>query len=130
MDLYIGGKAQGKLALAQDRYKNALLCTGEAPSEEITCEIGQPLIWDQFHVFMKKALADGKEPAKIWEEVLEILNRFPNLIVISDEIGNGIVPMDPMERRYREETGRILCKLAAQANTVERVFAGIPQKIK
>ena len=27
-------------------------------------------------------------------------------IVIADEIGNGIVPLDAFEREYREQTGR------------------------
>ena len=50
--------------------------------------------------------------------------------MISDEIGNGIVPMDAFEREYREQTGRILIELAKEAEEVIRVICGIGQKIK
>lgn len=33
-------------------------------------------------------------------------------IVIADEIGNGIVPLDAFEREYREQTGRAEILLA------------------
>lgn len=51
-------------------------------------------------------------------------------IIISDEIGNGVVPMDTFERKYREETGRLLIKLAEEAEEVERILCGIGQRIK
>ena len=54
----------------------------------------------------------------------------PNCVIISDEIGNGIVPVDAFERTYRERTGRILVQLAGQAEEVERVICGVGQKIK
>ena len=43
---------------------------------------------------------------------------------------NGIVPIDSFEREYRERTGRILVKLAEQADEVVRVVCGIGQRIK
>ena len=51
-------------------------------------------------------------------------------MIISDEIGNGIVPVDAFERDYRERTGRMLITLASQADEVVRVICGIGQKIK
>ena len=51
-------------------------------------------------------------------------------VIISDEIGNGIVPVDAFERDYRERTGRMLITLASQADEVVRVICGIGQKIK
>lgn len=58
------------------------------------------------------------------------LHRNDNCIIISDEIGNGIVPVEAFEREYRERTGRILIQLAQKAEEVERVICGIGQKIK
>ena len=46
------------------------------------------------------------------------------------EIGNGIIPLEPFEREYRERTGRILVELASRAEEVERVICGMGQKIK
>ena len=64
------------------------------------------------------------------QEILEFIDNAPDCIVISDEIGNGIVPLDSFEREYRERTGRILVKLAEQADEVVRVICGIGQRIK
>ena len=54
----------------------------------------------------------------------------PDCIIISDEIGNGIVPMEHEEREYRELTGRLLCELANKADRVERIVCGIGERIK
>lgn len=52
------------------------------------------------------------------------------LIIISDELGCGIIPIDPEDRQNREDNGRIMCILAAEADSVIRIVCGIPQKIK
>ena len=54
----------------------------------------------------------------------------PNRILVTDEIGYGIVPMDLFERDYREQTGRVCCELAARAEQVWRVCCGLGQRIK
>ena len=48
----------------------------------------------------------------------------------ADEIGYGIVPVDRMEREYREQTGRVCTRLAAYSEKVYRVMCGIGQVIK
>lgn len=111
MRLYLGGRAQGKTELVKKRH----------PGAEI---------WNGFHTYVKEELESGKEPSKIWEDVSKRIDKCPELIIISDEIGNGIVPMDKDERRWREETGRILCKIAQRAECVERVTCGISVRIK
>ena len=64
------------------------------------------------------------------EEIKEFIRDNDNCVIISDEIGNGIVPMDKKEREYRERTGRILAEIAKMADEVVRVVCGIEQKIK
>lgn len=51
-------------------------------------------------------------------------------ILVTDEIGCGIVPADAFERLYREETGRVCCRLAAEARQVWRVTCGMGMRIK
>ena len=51
-------------------------------------------------------------------------------VVIATEVGCGVVPVDPAERRWREEAGRLSCLLAERADTVIRVCGGIPQLLK
>ena len=50
--------------------------------------------------------------------------------VIATEIGGGVVPTDREERETRERAGRLSCLLAERADTVVRVFCGIPTVIK
>jgi adenosylcobinamide kinase/adenosylcobinamide-phosphate guanylyltransferase len=51
-------------------------------------------------------------------------------VVISTEIGGGVVPVDPAERRKRESAGRLACLLAERADTVIRVCCGLPRFLK
>ena len=53
-----------------------------------------------------------------------------NRIIICDEIGCGLVPVDAFEREYREAAGRICTVLAEHADEVYRVVCGIGMRIK
>lgn len=139
MELWIGGRAQGKLSLALQKHQGAKVW--DISEMDVNDKDGffrflegapkdGKIIWNHFHMFVKRALSQEMEPLEIWETVSDFVDKQPNLIIICDEIGNGIVPMEQEERRYREETGRMLCKLAVKADSVERIFCGIPVKIK
>lgn len=126
MKLVIGGYAQGKLdyVLQQNKMKEILVCDATFPEKAVKDKV---VIIYHFHLWVKDMLTKGGCPE---EEVEQMVSIHPQCIIISDEIGNGIVPMDAFEREYRERTGRILVTLAAQAQEVERVICGIGQKIK
>jgi len=51
-------------------------------------------------------------------------------VVIIDEIGCGIVPIERSERVWRENVGRCGCIIAANSDKVIRVVCGIPTFIK
>ena len=65
---------------------------------------------------------------KIWQKPFITPTR--DRILVTDEIGYGIVPIDPFEREYREETGRICCLLAEKSEEVWRVCCGIGTRLK
>ncbi|MEL6451279.1 MAG: bifunctional adenosylcobinamide kinase/adenosylcobinamide-phosphate guanylyltransferase [Pseudomonadota bacterium] len=52
------------------------------------------------------------------------------VVVVSNEVGQGIVPDNALSRRFREAQGRLNIALAAQADTVLHVVAGLPQVLK
>ena len=51
-------------------------------------------------------------------------------VVVCQEVGCGVVPMDSSERRRREEIGRLCCRLAQVAQAVYRLSCGIPMRLK
>ena len=67
-------------------------------------------------------------------EVKELLAAYQSgtasWIVISNEVGLGLVPPYPVGRTYRDALGRANQRLAARADEVVLMVAGIPMKIK
>jgi adenosylcobinamide kinase/adenosylcobinamide-phosphate guanylyltransferase len=53
-----------------------------------------------------------------------------DLVVVSNEVGHGIVPDNPLARIFREAQGRLNNALAAQANLVVQVTVGLPIVLK
>ena len=51
-------------------------------------------------------------------------------VITLTEVGGGVVPTDPAQRAAREAAGRLGCLLAARADTVVRVFCGLPLVLK
>ncbi|MBQ3076657.1 MAG: bifunctional adenosylcobinamide kinase/adenosylcobinamide-phosphate guanylyltransferase [Clostridia bacterium] len=51
-------------------------------------------------------------------------------VVVADEVGGGVVPIDPAERAAREAAGQLACLLAERAETVVRLFCGLPTVLK
>jgi len=53
-----------------------------------------------------------------------------NIILVSNEIGLGLVPETPLGREFRDAQGRLNQKIAAASDVVEFIAAGIPLKLK
>lgn len=120
MMLFVGGCHQGK-----SDYVNRT--TGRAPVRCTPEEaLSAPAI-DCFHLICRKIL-DGSGDVAAYTRTL--LARNPDAVVVSDEIGLGVVPLDPFERLWREETGRALCVLAERAQRVERICCGLGMRLK
>lgn len=132
MKLVIGGRAQGKLnyVLQHMTDENYQIYDGVFPDEGELFNLTRKNEWlivNHFHKWVNKELKENRNPE---EELEAFLKKGVRFVIISDEIGNGIVPVDAFERDYRERTGRMLITLASQADEVVRVICGIGQKIK
>lgn len=139
MKLIIGGLAQGKLhyVLQKEGNEQCIIFDGVFPEEkeiqDAWKEAGseeKTLVINHFHQVVKQELAGKRTPEELEADVMEFVEKHPEAILICDEIGNGIVPVDAFERTYREQTGRILIRLAQKADEVVRVLCGIGQRIK
>ncbi|MCM1326615.1 MAG: bifunctional adenosylcobinamide kinase/adenosylcobinamide-phosphate guanylyltransferase [Bacteroidales bacterium] len=132
MKLVIGGYAQGKLnyVLQGNPENDYEIYDGILPDEKQLREgaaQGKIILINHLHGWVKTRMLQGGNPE---EEIMAFLRENIESVLISDEIGNGIVPADAFERAYRERTGRILVRLAGEAGEVVRVICGIGQKIK
>lgn len=121
----IGGKAQGKLnyVLSEERLSKEDVCYGE------NCDynnIDKKILYN-FHLLCKRLLKDNIKPE---EYVKDLLDNKKDLIIISDEVGYGIVPMEKDERIWREEVGRASIIIAKKSKIVKRIVAGLATIIK
>lgn len=128
MELYIGGYAQGKLSYVLQQKslsQEDVICGGDFVWKEE--QFLEKKIFDDFELWVRREIERGE---KVEEKVEQLLKIKPTIIVISDEVGNGVVPVEPLEREYRERLGRILCTLAQRADRMERILCGMGQRIK
>ena len=52
------------------------------------------------------------------------------ILLVSNEVGSGVVPAFPSGRRFRDLLGEINQRLAARADTVTLMIAGLPLPLK
>ena len=113
MVLILGGAYAGKLEFAR-----TLGYRDEQMSRDI--DSSAPVLLDLQETVRK----DPGNAAALLEPLLK------KEVVICSEVGSGVIPISKEDRIFREETGRLLVKLARQAESVVRVVAGIPTAIK
>lgn len=126
MELYIGGTSQGKLQYVLNEKK--LSESDAVNGNELPLDPPEGIkLLAHFELYIRRLILAGTDPA---ETVLLLAQRNPDIFIISDEIGSGIIPSDAFERNWREKTGRALCLLAPRAVHVTRIICGIGQKLK
>lgn len=126
MRVIIGGAEQGKLFYAKTTFfqEESHWCDGRVCTKE---EILQATCVYHLESFIKREVEALHSVEYLAEEIIE---KNPNIYIVTDEIGMGIVPMEETQRYYREITGRICTKLCKYATRVDRVFYGIGTVIK
>ncbi len=108
MKLVIGGAYQGKLDYARKTYTDMSIV-------------------EDFHLKVLDMLKNDVDPMTHVKENIEI-NR--DTVIICDDIFSGVVPIDPLMRRWREELGRVCAYISAESDEVVRLFCSIPTRLK
>ena len=124
MKLIIGGAFQGKKDFAKS------LCPGITFIDGARCGARDVFSCEgifHFHEYIRNRLKEGMDCQKLGEALAE---KNPSLIVVTNELGCGVVPVDAFDREYRERTGRVCTVLAAASDEVYRVICGVGLKIK
>ncbi len=87
-------------------------------------------VLDCVPLWLNNLFFQGRE-AEADEILGSLLRRLPSsIVIVTNEIGMGVIPMDPMTRRYGEALGRINARLAAAVDRVELMVAGLPLRVK
>ena len=129
MKLIIGGAWQGKLSYAlqlANMETDNIKQIAEGDSDPYQTAIESTIIHN-FHEYVKRLLREEQDPE---EFIRNILENNPEVIITINELGCGIVPEDPFDRRWRESAGRAAVKLAKHSGEVYRLVCGIPARIK
>lgn len=123
MVMITGGAYQGKTSYAVQNFNisenditDGKIC---APETAMTARCIK-----NYHELVKRL---GTESISFTQE---LCRRNREAVIIIDEIGCGIVPMEKSERVWRENVGRCGCIIVSNSETVVRMVCGIPLIIK
>lgn len=88
--------------------------------------------WDNFEkkMYIQTLEKLNKNVENSVNKLLNVTNEFENVIIVSNELGMGLVPNYPLGRYFREIAGKMNQIVAEKADEVYFVVSGIPMKIK
>ena len=115
-----------------DKIKNNMLV--DCLTNMITNIIfeNQNIDWNNFEkkLYIQTLKKLNKNVENSVDELLNITNQFENTVIVSNEVGMGLVPSYPLGRYFREIAGKMNQIVAEKADEVYFVVSGIPMKIK
>lgn len=126
MVLITGGAYQGKkeYALRTFGFNEADIADGSVCGAD---EILSAKCITDYHIFVKRML---EENADIIAVTRALCTENENAVVIMNEIGCGIVPLEKKDRIWREMAGKCGCIIAEKAEKVVRMINSVPLIIK
>ena len=124
MILVTGGCFQGKTQYACGTFGVGSGDTADGavcPLEELY----RTKLLYHFHEYIRRLMEAGREFS-----LPQLIEKNPDILLITNEQGYGVVPTDRFDREYREKTGRICCQIAKEAKEVHRIVCGVGTVIK
>lgn len=117
--------AESPLALATTlaRLSSDIRATGRAEETAI--------VVDCLTLWLANLMHAEQNIERETEEFVEALSSCPApVIIVSNEVGHGIVPENKLARDFRDAQGRLNQTVAAAAGSVEIVIAGLSMRLK
>jgi adenosylcobinamide kinase/adenosylcobinamide-phosphate guanylyltransferase len=92
---------------------------------------GQPVLLDCLTLWLTNIILADQDVDAQSRQLASIL-AYPRgpWVVVANEVGLGIVPDNPLARRFRDAAGRLNQLVAAEADNVYFMVAGLPMKVK
>jgi adenosyl cobinamide kinase/adenosyl cobinamide phosphate guanylyltransferase len=92
---------------------------------------GDVVLLDSLTLWVASCLEGGIDVNAAWRAVSdELAARATPSVIVSDEVGLGIVPVTELGRRFRDEIGVLHQRVAANAAVVVLLVAGLPVTLK
>ncbi len=128
------GEMRGRISLHQSRRDKGW-STIEAPLDLAgaleTMPTGTPVLVDCLTLWLSnQMLAENDVEAECARLAAVLAKPRGPWFVVSNEVGLGIVPDNPLARRFRDAAGRLNQQVAAVADSVLFVVAGLPMRVK
>lgn len=105
-----------------------------AATLQATAASGHCLLVDCLTLWLSNLLfadADGQLMTQETAALCDVLPTLPGrVILVSNEVGLGIIPLGEITRRFVDEAGRLNQRVAALAQRVTFVAAGLPLELK
>jgi len=127
MDLYVGGAFQGKKEYVDNKYSGIKKLKWYDGQSIEPFDITKYDAIYNYQEVVKRELLEGKVPD---DEIKRLIDLKPDIIIVCNEVGCGVIPIAKEDRIYREAVGRCMCIAAAKADRVTRIICGIGQVIK
>lgn len=127
MILIFGGSYQGKLDYAKKNFDIETVCDC---SDGTVPDFAADAIYGIEGFVKRQSPGSDQPPLEAADWFSERREAWQDKVLIMTDVSQGIVPMDPELRAFREMNGRLMLRLAAEASEVHRVFCGIGKRVK
>ena len=111
-----------------------LLRTAEGPVLADCLTLWLTSAMDAVCAWDEETWVSGSAPERLGELTSGLISGYAAasgpVVAVSNELGFGLVPLDPGGRRFRDELGRLNQAFAAAADEVWLVVAGLPLRLK
>lgn len=103
----------------------------EVPAALDGCPAQAPVLVDCLTLWLSNLIAGGRTSEAEFDRLIAALERRQGLtVLVSNEVGLGIVPGNRLARDFRDAAGVLHGRLAARAEHVHFMVAGIPMIVK
>jgi adenosylcobinamide kinase/adenosylcobinamide-phosphate guanylyltransferase len=107
--------------------------TEEAPRDPARVMTGRAILLDCLTLWLSNRMLDGASDEQILTETDQLVaaaRAVPAVVMVTNEVGGGVVPEHEMGRRFRDLAGWVNQRVAAAADEVVLVACGLPLRLK
>jgi adenosylcobinamide kinase / adenosylcobinamide-phosphate guanylyltransferase len=121
---------------AHRAQRDPRFATVEAPLDLVgalrhECAPGHAVLVDCLTLWLTNLMVAGRHVEVEIERLLDALGTLPGpLVLISNEVGQGVMPANAMARTFADHAGLLHQALAARVDAVTLMVAGLPMPLK